>query len=140
MPEIFNPIFKRRVVGEDFSSQESGLDLARVNFLESKTDKFLLMTTGISALVDFIFLSFFMPKGQPVLFYLLIVGEVFHFWQIGTYIYTVWQPEFSVRSNDRYTPPVDVYITVAGEPVEIVEQTARAAAAMNYPNFSVYLL
>jgi cellulose synthase (UDP-forming) len=35
---------------------------------------------------------------------------------------------------------VDVFITVAGEPVELVERTVAAARAMDYPNFQIYIL
>jgi cellulose synthase (UDP-forming) len=44
------------------------------------------------------------------------------------------------RGDDAYTPPVDVFITVAGEPVDIVEETLQAALRMDYPEFYVYIL
>jgi cellulose synthase (UDP-forming) len=109
-------------------------------FLDTKTDKMLLFATSIMALVYFVFLAFLMPKGNVFLFYILIAGEVFHLWQILTYVYTVWEPKFSPLKNNSFTPPVDIYITVTGEPAEIIEETAKAALAMEYPNFTVYLL
>jgi len=39
-----------------------------------------------------------------------------------------------------HAPSVDVFITVAGEPVEVVEQTVVAAQNMDYPNFKVIIL
>jgi cellulose synthase (UDP-forming) len=36
--------------------------------------------------------------------------------------------------------PVDVFITVAGEPLRVVEETIRAAKAMDYPDFRVFVL
>jgi cellulose synthase (UDP-forming) len=42
--------------------------------------------------------------------------------------------------SGRASPGVDVFITVAGEPVSIVEETVEAARRMLYPNFEVYIL
>ncbi len=112
-----------------------------LSFLFGQSGKMLLLTTVVTALVYLLFLTFFMPKGNAALFYALIVGEVFHFWQIFSFVHTVWEQDFALPvSKSEFYPSVDVYITVAGEPADIVGLTALAAKQMQYPNFSVYLL
>jgi cellulose synthase (UDP-forming) len=93
-----------------------------------------------AAAIYFYFITFVAPHGNLLLFSLLIVGEVFHLWQVFTFIYTVWDTNYLPPTNPYRTPPVDVFITVAGEPVDIVRETVRAAKAMHYPFFGVYIL
>ena len=56
------------------------------------------------------------------------------------FLYTVWETEHTFAQDTTHQPLVDVFITVAGEPVELVEKTLAAARAMDYPDFEVYLL
>lgn len=100
----------------------------------------LLAATLTAAILYFLILSFWLPQGNAWLFALLIAGEIFHLWQAITYLYTVWDTSYSAKVDKNFQPWVDIYITVAGEPVEVVETTARAAMAQRYPNFRVYLL
>lgn len=116
------------------------LEQTRTHFLNTRSDKMLLLVTGVMAVVYFLFLTFLMPQGNKILFYLLVAGEVYHLWLITTYLYTVWQQDYQPRQNKLFAPAVDIYITVAGEPVEIVEETARAALALDYPHVNVFLL
>jgi cellulose synthase (UDP-forming) len=111
-----------------------------VNFLEAGVSRGLLALNIFLAAVYFVAIVWWFPSGNPVLFWLLVFGEIFHLWQLLTYIYTVWNTEHRTPFDPNYTPPVDVFITVAGEPVDIVEETVRAALAMDYPKFSVYVL
>jgi cellulose synthase (UDP-forming) len=112
----------------------------RFGFLEGAVSKRVLITNIFLALAYFIILTFFFEHGNIVLFVLLIAGEVFHLWQILGYCYTVWDVKHVAKHNPNFSKGVDVFITVAGEPVEIVEETARAAIAMDYPNFKVHIL
>nr|WP_239522260.1 cellulose synthase catalytic subunit [Geodermatophilus sabuli] len=67
--------------------------------------------------------------------------EVFHLVQIIGYCWTVWARDTARAFDPGFSAPVDVFITVCGEPVDIVRETARAAQAMSYPApFRVYLL
>lgn len=113
---------------------------ARQAFLKTDVSKYLVLSTMIMAIIYFIVITFFFPHGNPILFWALVAGEVFHLWQAVSYLYTVWDTSYLHPSDPSFLPKVDVYITVAGEPVEIVEETARAALAMEYPSFSVFLL
>lgn len=113
----------------------------RKDFLKTRSPKLLLVVNLALALAYFFTLAFLFPVGNKILFYLLIAGEVFHVWQVCTFIYTVWDTEYHAPRNPAYLPEVDVFITVAGEPVEIVEETARAAKAMRYgARKHIYLL
>jgi cellulose synthase (UDP-forming) len=112
----------------------------RTEFLKTGAPKELLILNGALALLYFFVLAFLFPAGNPILFGLLILGELYHMWQVFTFLYTIWNTEYTFVQDATLSTPVDVFITVAGEPVELVEKTAKAARAMNYPNFNVYLL
>lgn len=113
---------------------------AQKDFLLTESPKALFALNLALALIYFFVLAFLFPIGNKLLFWLLIGGEVFHLWQVFTFIYTVWDTSYEASKNPRYLPPVDVFITVAGEPVEIVEKTARAAKYMAYPDHRVHIL
>ncbi|MDQ3089598.1 MAG: glycosyltransferase [bacterium] len=109
-------------------------------FLKSKPNKNLLIVTSIASFVYLGAITFLLTPGNYFLFTLLIIGEIFHTWQAITYIYTVWDLEYKAPFNNDYLARVDVFITVAGEPVELVRETALNAKAMDYPYFNVYIL
>ncbi|OHA84327.1 MAG: hypothetical protein A2408_03900 [Candidatus Yonathbacteria bacterium RIFOXYC1_FULL_52_10] len=82
----------------------------------------------------------FSHVGSWVLYGVLLAAEVYHIWQALGYLFTVWgTKDIPVPEPTQY-PPVDVFITVCGEPRAIVEETLRAALAMDYPSFEVHLL
>ena len=112
-----------------------------MNFLKTSTAHplFLFLNIGLSV-TYFIFICFLFPIGNPVLFSLLIVGEVFHLWQVFGYIHSVWPRKRVSPFDENFTPAVAIYITVTGEPADIVEETVKAATQMDYPNFNVYIL
>lgn len=113
----------------------------RRDFLRTDSPKALLVFNVVLAIAYFAVLAFLFPVSNKILFWLLIAGEVFHLWQVFTFIYTVWDTSYQLPVPRAYAPPaVDVFITVAGEPVELVKQTIAAARTMRYPNFSVYVL
>src|SRR3989344_5207068 len=62
----------------------------RTDFLKTDSPKLLLALNAALAIVYFFVLTFFFPLGNPILFWMLIAGEVFHIWQVLTFIYTVW--------------------------------------------------
>ncbi|HEU5114143.1 MAG TPA: glycosyltransferase [Candidatus Paceibacterota bacterium] len=113
---------------------------SKTEFLGSAPSKLLLAANVIMAVVYFVVLAFFFPHGNEILFWVLIAGEVFHMWQALTYIYTAWELRHEAKFDPSFAPAVDVFITVAGEPVDIVEATALAARDMEYPNHRVYIL
>ncbi len=102
--------------------------------------KALLLLNAALAIFYFIMLAFFFQRGNEILFGLLIAGEVFHIWQALTFLYTIWETEYALPRDNAFSPQVDVFIAVAGEPLEVIEQTARGAQAMDYPDFKVFIL
>jgi cellulose synthase (UDP-forming) len=108
-------------------------DLDRHSFLQGKANKKLLVLNASLATAYFIAITFGFKHGNLFLFSLLIFGEVFHLFQLIGYVATVWNQHHSASFDEAFDAAVDVFITVAGEPVEIVEETARAAKAMVYP-------
>ena len=112
----------------------------RKEFLKTESPKVLMALNALMAVVYFCVLAFLFPAGNHILFSLLIAGEVFHVWQVLTFLYTVWDTTYMPRRDDTYAPSVDVFITVAGEPVELVEETVRAAKLMDYPAFEIHIL
>lgn len=118
------------------------LDRRRIAFFRDPIllKKSLLLATAVIALIYFYSMAFRMTRGNSVLFGLLIAGEIFHVWMALTYIHTMWSSKSESKFNRYFHPAVDVYITVAGEPIDIVEETVTAAKRMDYPNFNVYIL
>ncbi len=112
----------------------------RKEFLATSDPKFLFLINAVLAAAYFVVLTFLFQQGNPVLFGLLIFGEVFHLWQVFTFLYTVWDTSYVAPKNLTIRPHVDVFITVAGEPTELVAQTARAARDMHYPHKTIYIL
>ncbi|AFZ32078.1 glycosyl transferase family 2 [Gloeocapsa sp. PCC 7428] len=81
----------------------------------------------------------------------LLLAEIYSYFGGVMFVVGLWRPIVrQVKSLDKLTPPmsradlptVDVFITCYNEPPEIVEQTARAALAIDYPptKLRVYVL
>ncbi len=115
-------------------------DSPRQSFLRTAISRPLLIANGLLALAYFVVLAFWFPAGNIILFGLLVAGEVFHLWQVFGYLYTVWQMEYQAKFDTTYLPRVDVFVTVAGEPVTVVEETLRVIKALDYPDFQTILL
>jgi len=112
----------------------------QMEFLRTTTNKPLLALNLLAAAVYFFVLAFWFERGNLVLYLVLMAGEVFHLWQVFGYIHTVWQTNYPIAAEKKCFLPVDVFITVAGEPEDIVENTIRAALCMRYPQFRVFVL
>ena len=112
----------------------------RFSFLYGQNKRLLILLAGGMAVIYFTVITLFFTRGDAWLFSLLIFSEVFHLWQAITFLYTVWDTKLIAKSSSKYHVPVDIFITVAGEPVGIVERTAKAAIEMDYIGHQVYLL
>lgn len=120
--------------------QTPTIDL-REEFLKTDTPKSLFVLNIALAVAYFLVLAFYFKHGNPLLLWLLLAGEVFHLWQVLTFLYTVWDTNYKAPFDQSLAPAVDVFITVAGEPVHIVEETVRAAQRMRYSGIvNIYLL
>lgn len=119
---------------------DENINNIRKDFLQTGSPKALLLCNVALALLYFFVLVFVFPIGNRWLFGFLVAGEVFHLWQVFTFIYTVWDTSYRPKMRPGFAPAVDVFITVAGEPTELVEKTVLAARAMRYPRFNVFIL
>jgi cellulose synthase (UDP-forming) len=81
----------------------------------------------------------------------LLLAEIYSYFGGVMFVIGLWRPLVrQIKSLDRMTPPlpkfdwpnVDVFITCYNEPPEIVEKTAQAALAIDYPptKLRVYVL
>lgn len=112
-----------------------------MEFLKSlQTSKVLLIANIVLALVYFLCFALLFPIGNLPLFILLIASGIFHLWQVFAFIHTVWPRRIQHQFDNQFDDAVAVYITVCGEPVEIIEETVQAALRMQYPSFNVYIL
>ncbi|MEI6480280.1 MAG: glycosyltransferase [bacterium] len=100
----------------------------------------ILIVNTILTLIYFYTIAFAFPVGNKILFGILIFGEVYHVYQALVYMYTIKKMNYEFPRNMAYSPSVDVFVTVAGEPIDIVSNTVRAVQKMDYPNFKVYVL
>lgn len=109
-------------------------------FLKSVSAKKLLVFNGFAGAFYFLALIFMFQRGNIWLYLALIAGEVFHVWQLLTLIHVSWDTGAKAPFAKDIEAPVDIYITVAGEPVDIVRRTVTYATKINYPNYHVYIL
>lgn len=110
-------------------------------FLQYVPNRAFLVTNVVLAVVYTLVISVAFEHGNWFLFGALLATELFHLVQIVGYCWTVWSRDTARPFDPSFAPPVDVFITVCGEPVDIVRETTRAALAMSYPvPFTVYLL
>ncbi|MEX5720926.1 glycosyltransferase [Geodermatophilus maliterrae] len=101
---------------------------------------FLVANVVLAAVYTFV-IAFAFEHGNWFLFAALLATELFHLVQIVGYCWTVWGRDRPRPFDADFHAPVDVFITVCGEPVDIVRETTRAALAMRYPvPFTVFLL
>lgn len=81
----------------------------------------------------------------------LLLAEIYSYFGGVMFLVGLWRPLVrQVKSLDRLTPPlprsewptVDIFVTCYNEPVDMVEQTTKAALAIDYPptKLSVYIL
>ena len=100
----------------------------------------------LNILVSFIYLGWwfdFSHIHNPVLYSLLLFGEIYHVTMACGFWFTVWNRKKKNKTpstQKAYHPLIDVFITVAGEPVEIVKETIQAAKKIDYPDFQIYVL
>lgn len=96
------------------------------------------------AIVLFYFSWWFSPAniGQPLLYGLLFFGEIYHVLMVLLFWHTMkgLRKPLPELPNLINTPSIVVFVTVAGEPVEIVRNTVTAILAAKYRNKKVFIL
>ena len=109
-------------------------------FLRAVNAKRMLAINLLLALLYFVGIIFLFQRGNVYLYAILIAGEIFHLWQLVTLIHAAWDTNQDHPFNKTFNAPIDIYITVAGEPMSVVEKTLKAAVKVDYPNYHVYIL
>lgn len=78
----------------------------------------------------------------------LLLAEIYSYFGGVMFVIGLWRPLVrQIKSLDQMTPPiprsdwpsVDIFITCYNEPPEIVEQTSKAALAMDYPPAKLHI-
>lgn len=110
-------------------------------FLQHVPNRGFLVANVALAVVYTLVITVAFQHGNWLLFGALIATEAFHLVQVVGYCWTVWQRDSPRPFDPAFAAPVDVFITVCGEPVDVVRRTTEAALAMRYPTpFTVHLL
>lgn len=118
----------------------SQLQIAKTAFLKTDTPRFALILTAALGILHYVCITLVFPSSNPILFTLLIIGQTFLLWQALTFVWTVWDTRTPKPRADSYFAPVDVFVTVAGEPIDIIERTVTGALNMDYPDVRVHIL
>jgi cellulose synthase (UDP-forming) len=107
------------------------------------TCRVLAILSALSALVYLKWLLFDAKPENWLLFVVLVTAELFNITQAAGFWYTIstqrWtepRPVDFSRTHER----VDIFITVCGEPIEIVRETLEAAMAIRHPRKEVWVL
>jgi cellulose synthase (UDP-forming) len=80
--------------------------------------------------------------GQPILFALLFAGEVYHVFMAYLFWKSITPKTRKALNLKDSTPtfPVDIFITVCGEPIDVVKKTVIAAKNIDYPHKHIHIL
>lgn len=116
------------------------LHIAKTAFLKTDVPKIALAITAVLGILHYVLIAFVFPSANPVLFTLLVLGQTFLLWQALSFIWTVWDTSDPETPAIPFNAPVDVFVTVAGEPIDIIEKTVRGARDMDYPDVRVHIL
>lgn len=82
------------------------------------------------------------PSTLPI-FIPFYIAEIFCLISLSLSVLIIWRRRFNrsyFLTSFHDAPEVDVFITVCGEPIEIVQETIKAASEMHYPLKQVYIL
>lgn len=106
-----------------------------------KISKLLLLSNGVIAIIYFSWWFDIRHSTTIFLYGLLFFGEVYHVTMAVTFWLNLWpNPSHPRLFSGKFTPSIDIYITVAGEPYEIIVQTAQAAKKLKKYAHEIYLL
>lgn len=108
-----------------------------------RTCRILAVLAGVMAAQYVWWLLVDAKPQNAALYWLLVAAEIFNVTQAAGFWVTI--------SMQRWTDPprldfarssetVDVFVTVAGEPVDVVERTVAAAVAIRHPRMRVWVL
>lgn len=103
---------------------------------------YLIVINFLMAILYLGWWFYFPHMGNKVLYFLLLFGEIYHVIMAMGFWRTIRKRDGNkiVNYSKDLNPSIDIFITVAGEPENIVEQTIKNAKNIQYPNFRIYVL
>ena len=107
------------------------------------TCRVLVVLSAVTALFYLKWLLFDARPDNALLYVLLVGAEVFNIAQATGFWYTIWRQEWTQPDPVDFTATaetVDVFITVFGEPVGVVERTVAGAVSIRHPRKAVWVL
>lgn len=100
----------------------------------------LLTLNLLLATAYFVCFAWLFPVGNIWLYVILLLSGLYHLWQVYAFVHTIWPRSVQQEFSKNFQPHVAVFITVCGEPADVIEVTVKAAKAMRYPQVSIYIL
>jgi len=100
----------------------------------------------LSTIMAAIYLKWLLFDALPdnhTLYWILVAAECFNIAQSAGFWVTISRQKWSEPEKPDFAnsiESVDLFVTVLGEPIEIVEQTVAAATRVRHPNLSVWIL
>lgn len=102
--------------------------------------------SAVSLAAALLYLKWLLFDARPsnmVLFVMLMTAEIFNIAQAMGFWYTISTQRWiepTIPPFDQTTETVDIYVTVCGEPIEIVSATVAAAMRIRHPRKAVWVL
>lgn len=107
----------------------------------AKVSKLLLTINIFIALVYFSWWLQPSHIANPFFYFLLFFGEIYHVFMAIAFWLTIWPgKEKRSHTSKDFRPTIDVFIPVAGEPLEIIRDTILAAKKMEGYTKNIYIL
>ncbi len=102
----------------------------------------LVALTNVAALVYIVWYIGVYNRDAAVVPVAVLIAEILALVSFDLYALVTWQRRFHdpARITPRRSRSVDVLITTAGEALDVLEPTVRAATEINYPDFRVVVL
>lgn len=118
--------------------------LSRPEIASGTFPTLFLWFNAVLALVYFSWWFALDKVSNPWLYGALFIGEVYHVLMVLFFWFTIRhlgkKPELALPKWSRKKPTVDVFLTVAGEPIEIVRTTLECILHTNYKQKNIYIL
>jgi cellulose synthase (UDP-forming) len=108
-----------------------------------RTCRILSVISAIAAAIYLRWLYFVARPDNPWLFGMLVAAETFNVLQAAGFWWTISNQKWDnlpVPDFNRTMETVDIYITVCGEPTDIVERTILGAIGIRHPRKRVFVL
>lgn len=112
---------------------------------KKRIPKLLLLVNCLVAFIYYLWWFDMSHISNSIAYGFLFFGETYHVIMAYLFWFTVWPGKNRSLRKDPHLPSyslpsVDIFITVANEPFEIIRETAIAAKQQQYANKAIYLL